>query len=373
MRPSAAAVLLVFGAGVGLGSQTSTVEGRQAPRHAVLITLDGARTEEIFGGLDAVALASTAKDGAIEATRPYQQYWAATPQARREKVLPFFWQTLMLDRGSIAGNRALGSRFGVTNHHRFSYPGYAEILTGAPHDGTIDSNDNRRYPFPTVLEYLRGRWAVGPEAIAVFGSWETFHWIASHDDGAVTVNAGYQAFGSPDAGVQALSRAQFEATTPWDGARHDAFTFRFAMDYLQRVRPRVLYIAFDETDDWAHDRKYDRVLDALNRTDGYLRELWTWLQADAEYRDNTALIITVDHGRGHTAEDWSTHGDDVVGADETWMAAIGPEWARRGEWTNAPPAFTNQIAATLAKAVGQDFRPAAPQAGAPIDYLWGQP
>ena len=31
----------------------------QSPRHAILITLDGVRTEEIFGGLDRAVLAST--------------------------------------------------------------------------------------------------------------------------------------------------------------------------------------------------------------------------------------------------------------------------------------------------------------------------
>ncbi len=141
------------------------------------------------------------------------------------------------------------------------------------------------------------------------------------------MNAGYDAYQSPDARVQALNDAQFEATTPWPSARHDAFTFRFAMDDLQRHRPRALYIAFDETDDWAHDRNYERLLDALHRIDGYLRELHAWIQADPEYRDTTSLIVTVDHGRGHHADDWSKHGDDVVGADETWMIAAGPRLA----------------------------------------------
>jgi hypothetical protein len=341
------------------------------PRHVILVTLDGARTEEIFSGLDAVALASTTKDGTIAGTGAYRKYYAETPEARRARVMPFIWQTLLRNSGSIAGNRARGSRFGVMNRQRFSYPGYAELLTGAPHDADITSNDNRRYPFPTVLEFLVSRWSK-PGAVAVFGSWETFRWISAHQDDVVPVNAGYEAFKSPNARVQALSDAQFEATTPWQSARHDAFTFRFAMDYLQRERPRALYIAFDETDDWAHDRNYERVLDTLHRVDDYLRELHAWLQSDPEYRDTTSLIVTVDHGRGHGADDWSKHGDDVVGADETWMIASGPDWPRRGEWTDAPPAYSSQIAATLAKAVGEDFKTMVPDAALPIDYLWMQ-
>jgi hypothetical protein len=50
--------------------------------------------------------------------------------------------------------------------------------------------------------------------------------------------------------VRAISALQRETPTAWGNTRHDAFTFRFAMDYLKRAHPRVLYIAFDETDDW---------------------------------------------------------------------------------------------------------------------------
>jgi len=342
----------------------------QAARHAVLITLDGVRTEEIFGGLDRAVLASTSPDSPIEDLPAYKQYWAPTAEERRAKVMPFFWGTLMREHGSIAGNRALDSRFSVSNRHKFSYPGYSEILTGAAHDEDIDSNDNKRYPYLTVLEFLRQSFGVPREKVGVFGSWETFNWIAEHQEGALTINAGYEAFETADPVAKTLSDAQFTAKTPWDSARHDAFTFGLAFHYLKTSRPIALYIAFDETDDWAHEKRYDRVLDSLARTDAQLKALWTWLQSDPEYKDNTVLMVTVDHGRGHSTEDWSSHGDSVVRAEETWLAAVGPDWPKRGEWRLSPPSYTNQIAATLAKAVGKDFRTAVPGAGAPIDYLW---
>ncbi len=111
-----------------------------------------------------------------------------------------------------------------------------------------------------------------------------------------------------------LSRLQLETPTPWDSVRHDVYTFRFAMDHLAAARPRALYLALGETDDWAHDGRYDRVLETYARTDAYLRELWTWLQADPEYRDRTHLLITTDHGRGRTTKDWRNHGAKVEGA-----------------------------------------------------------
>ncbi len=342
-------------------------------RNLIVITLDGARTEEIFGGLDVEVLrAGLKKDARLEETRVYKDYWAETPEARRARVMPFFWTEWMTAHGSIAGRRAAGSRFGIINTHRFSYPGYAEILTGEAHDAVIDSNDNRRYPFPTVLDVLRRRLSLPRDRVAAFGSWETFRWITSHEQDAFVVNAGYQAFASDRPEVQQLSRAQFETETPWDSVRNDMYTFRLALAHLSAARPRVLYLALGETDDWAHDKRYDRVLQTLRRTDAWFQELWSWLQADSQYRDNTAILITVDHGRGRTPDDWSTHGDTVDGAQETWLAAIGPDWPRRGIWSHAPDAFANQVAATGAKALGVDLRQDIPNAGAPIDYLWGQ-
>ena len=350
---------------------TSPAAQPASPRNLILITLDGARTQEIFGGLDLEVLrAGLKKDERLEDSRVYRQYWAATPEARRAKVMPFFWTEWMAAHGSISGNIAAGSRFSITNSHRFSYPGYAEILTGEAHDAIIDSNDNRRYAFPTVLDVLKRRLSLSRDQLAAFGSWETFRWITSHEEDAFVVNAGYQALVSDRPDVQRLSRAQFETQTPWDSVRYDMYTFRLALAHMETARPRVLYLALGETDDWAHDERYDRVLQTLERTDAWFKELWTWLQADPQYRDNTAILITVDHGRGRTAKDWGKHGDTVDGAQETWLAAIGPDWPRRGEWTQAPDAFTNQIAATAAKAVGVDLREDIPNAGGPITYLW---
>ena len=127
-----------------------------------------------------------------------------------------------------------------------------------------------------------------------------------------------------------------------------------------------MYIAFDETDDWAHDGRYDRVLDAYARTDGFLEQLWTWIQSQPDYTDRTHLLITTDHGRGHRARDWRNHGAHVEGAQQVWMAFVSPTMAARGEWRNRPPVHTNQVAATMASWLGVDWVARRPQAGRPI-------
>lgn len=343
----------------------------QAPsvpaQNVVLITLDGARVEEIFGGLDRAVLQSTLRNNQKAEDQPvYRRFWAETPTARREKLMPFFWGTLMTRHGSIAGNPRNGSAVTLTNSHRFSYPGYSEILLGEAHDDTIKSNDPVRNPYVTVLEELKARLKLPSARVGVFTSWSVFDAIVEHTAGALTVNAGFERFDHPEPQVRQLSALQFETPTPWDSVRHDVYTFRLAMAHLQSARPRVLYLALGETDDWAHDGRYDRVLETYARTDGYLETLWTWLQGQAEYRDRTHILITTDHGRGRTTGDWRNHGAKVEGAQDVWMAFISPRMTQRGEWRNHAALFTNQAAATLAGWMGVDWNALRPGAGRPI-------
>jgi hypothetical protein len=333
----------------------------------ILITLDGARVEEMFGGLDRDILRSTLRETQVLEEHPlYQRFHAATAEQRRRRLMPFFWDELMTEHGSIAGNPRLNSSVTLGNQHRFSYPGYSEILVGEAHDDVITSNDRVHNPHVTVLEALRTHLGLTSAQVATFGSWEVFNEIVQHTPGAITVNAGYAAYDHPDPAVRHLSDLQFHTPTPWNSVRHDVYTFRLAMAHLETARPRVLYLALGETDDWAHDGRYDRVLETFARTDTYLHELWTWLQAQPDYRGRTHILLTTDHGRGRTPADWRNHGAKVAGAEDVWIAFVSPHVARRGEWRDHPPLSTSQIAATLAAWMGVDWNAQRPRAGAPI-------
>ena len=354
-----------------LGSTTVEVAAQGRTRHLVLVTLDGARTQEIFGGLDLDVLRSTLAEGADPSgTDLYRRYWAATPEERRARLMPFLWERLLAEHGSIAGNQALGSRVLLTNRHRFSYPGYSEILTGQAHDDVIESNDPVRNPFPTVLEFLKRKLSLPASQVAAFASWSVFNWIVEHEEGAITVNAGFEPYDHPDPRIRLLSSLQTETPTPWDTVRHDAYTFHFAVAHLRSYRPRVLYLALGDDDDWAHDGRYDRYLDSLARADRYLERLWAFVQGDEQYRDSTTVIITVDHGRGRTPADWTDHGEDVEGAQDVWLVVASPDVPLRGEWRDAPDVSQNHIAATLARFLGFDLAEQNPEAGEPIGTVF---
>jgi hypothetical protein len=361
-------ILIVALLCIAIVEPTSDIAEAQAiPPKLILITLDGARIEEMFGGLDVTVLRSTMRQNQkVERQPVYHRFWAETAEQRREKLMPFFWGTLMREHGSIAGNVRIGSAVTLTNRHRFSYPGYAEILLGEAHDEVIASNDPARIPYVTLLEELKRSLRLPQSGVAVFTSWDVFSAIVEHEEGALTVNDGFRAFDHPDPQIRHLSELQFQTPTPWEAVRHDVYTFRFAMAHLKTARPQVMYLALGETDDWAHDGRYDRVLEAYARTDEQLRELWTWLQGDDEYRGRTHILMTTDHGRGRTGQDWRNHGDDVEGAQDVWIAFVSPDMPRRGEWREHPALRSNQIAATLAGWMGLDWSALRPAAGRAI-------
>jgi hypothetical protein len=327
----------------------------QRPRteNVILVTLDGFRWQELFGGADSLLMGNRRYASDTAALR--REFWARSAEQRRERLLPFTWSTIAR-QGQIYGDRSAGSRVNVTNRHRFSYPGYNEILVGRA-DPRIDSNDKRPNPNRTVLEVVheqkdfRGK-------VAAFASWDVFPFILNEQRSGFPVNAGFESADGRELSAREsfLNELQPQVHSPWSNVRLDAFTHNYALAYLKRKRPRLLYIAYGETDDFAHDQKYHFYLQAARRTDAFLRDLWTWIQADSEYRNRTTMIVTTDHGRG-LGDRWSDHGADVVGADEIWLLVLGPDTEPGRPSDRAGQFYQNQVASTVAALLSVRYRP----------------
>lgn len=346
--------------------------GDYKTRNLVLVTADGLRWQEVFRGMDPL-LMSREDAGMRDAEDLRTALWGDSPEERRELLLPFLWNELV-PRGVILGNADRGAGVTLRNRHRFSYPGYSEILTGRPQDDVIDSNDLRPNPSRTVLEILRKEWKLPKRMVALFGSWGVFQGIGASDPESVFINAGYQRIHmeDPSERLTQLSQLQFDILTPWRSVRHDHVTFEMAIEYLRAIKPRVLYIALGETDDWAHDRRYDRVLDTARYFDACLKRLWKVLQADSVYRGKTTLVVATDHGRGSTPEDWHGHGANVAGAEQVWIAAIGPDTPAHGEVQDAKGLTQSDIAPTMLELAGSDYAQLTGVEGRPIEWIVGR-
>lgn len=313
--------------------------------NVILITLDGFRWQELFTGAEQRLIS---KDFASDSASLAKKFWADTPEQRRQKLLPFVWGTLAKD-GQLYGNRAYKNFVNVSNNQWFSYPGYSEILCGFADNERIHSNDKMANPNSNVLELINQQRTLNGK-VAAFSSWDVFPYIINTDRSGIPVNAGIvEAKGSLTEREKWTNELMHQVPNPLGDVRLDAFTFNYAFEYLKKNHPRVLYIAFDETDDFAHGGKYDLYLHAAHYTDAFIRTLWEWCQSNEAYRNKTTLVITTDHGRGcDKKDDWKHHGAKMPRADEIWLAVIGPDTPAIGEMKLAGQIYQNQVAQTVA-------------------------
>lgn len=350
-------------AAVMAGSAVAADRPVTKTQNVILITYDGLRWQELFGGADETLL-NKENGGVRELPDTKARFWRSTPEERRQALLPFFWNTIAKE-GQVFGDPSRGSPCRVTNGRNFSYPGYSEILCGFP-DERIDSNAKRPNPNVTVLEWLHGRPGLDGR-VAAFTSWDVFPFIINSERSRVPVNAGWERFavGPDPVRLAALNDAVRDVQPVWANVRDDGLTLLGTLEYVKAKHPRVLFVSFGATDDWAHDGRYDQVLDAAWRTDGYIARLWSTIQAMPQYAGKTSLVLTTDHGRGDDRVQWKNHGKDTPGSDRMWIAVLGPDTPPLGVRENAP-ATQSQVAGTVAALLGEDYLTAQPKAAAPL-------
>ncbi|RDY60065.1 phosphoglyceromutase [Flagellimonas nanhaiensis] len=312
----------------------------------VLITLDGLRWQELFKGADPELIENKEYVQSPESLKKH--YWRETPEARREALMPFFWKEVS-KMGQLHGNRALGSKMNLTNGMWFSYPGYNEILTGKADDKNITSNDKMPNPNTTILE-TANKDSRYKGKVAAFGSWDVFPYIINEERSGVPVNAGYEkAVGANlTEREKMLNEIQKQAPIVWESVRLDVFTHNYALEEMKKNHPKMLYISYGETDDFAHGGFYDFYLQSAQRTDAMIKQLWDFTQQDPFYKDQTVFLITTDHGRGtKPLETWKSHGTQIDGADQVWLVAFGKGVQPLGEISTDEQLYTNQVAPTV--------------------------
>jgi hypothetical protein len=336
-------------------------------KNVILITLDGLRWQEVFTGAEEQLL-NKANGGVRDTNGVRATYWRDTPEARREALMPFLW-SVVAKQGQLLGNTNKGSAVRVTNGMNFSYPGYNELLCGFP-DRRINSNAKRPNPNVTMLEWFNGK----PDfkgKVVMFGCWDVFPYIINVERSGLPVYADQESFRKlpPSSHNQLLGDLANDSVAVFKGVLPDSFVYHAAVEHLRTQKPRLMYVSFGDTDDWAHEGRYDSVLESARLADGMIRRLWETVQSLPEYKDQTTFIITADHGRGAGPSDWKNHGAATIGADHIWIGALGPDTAALGERTNLSNFGQNQIAATVAALLGLDYCAEVPQAGKPLQEL----
>lgn len=331
--------------------------------NVILVTLDGLRWQEVFTGADNKMM-NQEHGGVRDLLATRKRFWRGEPDARRRVLMPFLWETIAT-QGQIFGDPSRNAQARITNPHKFSYPGYSELLCGKA-DPAIDSNNKFPNPHVSVLEWLHGKPAYAGR-VAAFSGWDVVPYILNEERSGLFVEAAFDPVtvaSSPER-LGHLQQTFDHLPRYWEGFAFDAATFARAKEYFVLKKPRVFYLALGETDEWAHGRRYDLYLHTARIADQMIADLWATAQQDPQYRGKTSLLVTVDHGRGRGERDWTDHSAKVDGAEEVWMAVLGPDTPALGVRENVA-ATQAMVAASVAALLGEDFVAAFPDRASPL-------
>jgi hypothetical protein len=338
-------------------------------QNIIVITTDGFRWQDVFTGMDS-SLANDNKYNQDDSEYIFKHYWSPDLEDRRKLLLPFIWSKIASE-GQLFGNRNAGCKVNNANHYWYSYPGYNEILTGYP-DTAIKNNSFADNPNTNVLAFLNRQNKLKGK-VAAFGAWYAFDKIINEKRSGIPVFSAFDNVGGklPNANERLINTMNHDAYRPFgEDECLDVFTHYSAMEYLKNKKPRVLYIAYGETDEWAHAGQYRSYLDAAHQFDAWLKQIWDLIQKDPQYKNKTTLFIATDHGRGTaTKEDWRHHNQDYPGSSEIWFGVLGPDSPARGEIKDDVQLYQEQFAQTIAKLMGFTFTAEHP-IGKEIHYVF---
>src|SRR5690606_6202338 len=263
-----------------------------------------------------------------EGKRLTGKFWAKTEDERRMKLMPFLWNTIA-KQGRIYGNRKYGNDVSVSNLTNISNPGYSEIFTGYA-DPAITSNELLDNPNTNIFEFINKQPGFQGK-IASFASWDRAQGYLNAKRSNFMVNGGHVDMAGPSLSpLQVTLNNLQQLAHRGESSRPDYITYLHAKEYLRLNQPRVLSIGLAWTDDMAHDGSYPQYLERIFSFDNMIQDLWTYVQTLPQYKNKTALLITVDHGRGY-GEQWVSHGPSIPHANEIWFAAMGPSISPKGE------------------------------------------
>jgi hypothetical protein len=331
---------------------------KRQTENVIIITLDGFRWEELFGGIDNDLIND--KTYTKDPKGLKEMFGASTPEESRKKLLPFFW-TEIASKGQLYGNRKTGNFVNVANRYQFSYPGYNEMFTGYP-DTNISFNDKIPNPNKSVLEFINQQENFKNQ-VAAFTSWDVFSAIFNRERSKFLVNCGTEDIKIPgkqlSPEMQLLNKMQNGDPHFLGGdIRDDLLTYSIGLEYIKEYHPRIVFMGFDGTDDFAHQGLYDYYLKQVHASDQCIAELWQYLQSDPQYKDKTTLILLCDHGRGDNPKSgWTDHGESIPESGQTWIAVLGPDTPALGEVLTKVQLYNKQLAPTIAALLGLQFAP----------------
>jgi hypothetical protein len=332
---------------------SSRAQSTHKTKNVVVILIDGYRWQELFRGAE-FDLLNNKKYNSGDSLQRMKKFWSDDLNQRRKKLMPFTWNYIA-KHGQLYGNRDLGNNVNVMNPYWFSYPGRAEFLSGFV-DTAINSNEYGSNPNTNVLEFIDNQKGYKGKVVT-FACWRATGRCLHKDKSRMLINVPWEDIQGNDLTETEILANEMQHFIPkiWgDDERLDANVYALAKSYILASHPKVIYIDFGDTDEYAHAGNYESYLQDIHNLDAMIEKLWDRMKQDNFYKNNTTFFVVPDHGRGVGAQ-WTDHGSGTPHSNETWFMAVGPDTKPLGEIKTKEQIFQTQYAKTIAALLGFDY------------------
>ena len=317
LRKIIVTILLLMPALAGADT-TNLMNDRKPPvKRVIYITLDGVRWQDIFN---------------------------------THRFLPTFWK-------KYAKNAAIYGEPGSTNTMEvasvpISLPSYQSQMTGMV--TPCRENECGALAVETFAEALVKKAGFKKSDVASISCWEVMDNAFESRLGTAFSNHGTRPMHDPDTYeidpiMREINIAQ-SAAYPGDDTRSDKYTLDQALHYLEKYKPKFLWISFGDADDLAHEGKleeYHQTLFFYDQAIDKIMQIVKTLNMEGE----TMIIITTDHGRGN-GNNWTEHDETMPEAKQTWAFVLNGELQNGIADGNFYHYSTLSIRPTIEKAFG---------------------
>jgi hypothetical protein len=334
----------------------------EKPKTVVVIVIDGARWQEIYGGTDRTLARIHGLAESAVLTGP--------------ELVPALHG--MIARGGAAlGAPEHGAEIAASGPAFKSVPGYIEIFSGRP---SVDCPNNgcRWSGESNLLDQIAGGSERGPADVAVFASWSgMLNAVATGADAPrVLVSAGrrggqhLEPLIDDPAAARVFDRgARSDGYPGEDDYRPDRHTAEIALYHLRKHRPRFLFLSLGDADAFGHANMYRRYLESLRESDKVVAKA---AQILSEFRASgwpSTLLVTTDHGRDRRCRE---HGRRYPESARAWLVVSGTGIVDHGYVSAPRPRKLADIAPTLRALLGLEPDLGA-TAGTPLAELLSAP
>jgi hypothetical protein len=200
--------------------------------------------------------------------------------------------------------------------------------------GVIHSYYHKEKSFPSIAQYIRGKYKLPKEKVWLFGHWHKDTMAYANNllkQNTFPAIFSVQDFEAPEFLLKILSEQEKLFLTSLKAVKEKGLSYWTFWDSIEQMKLKLIkkIIKVYKPDfityilgapDAAHYGTFGRYVLSLKDSDEIIFELWKMIKSDTYYKGKTFFFVTPDHGRNKY---YMNHNQDDEMRD-TWLYVYGP-------------------------------------------------